>query len=141
PPMTAILAARTSAAAAWRTGEATPRCYTRPPFQERPMTPLPLRAALKRGALVTAANWQVVLIDFSVECLYKAVVAAAIIGGAVMVATVLGGDLETMVGGGLQQAAEIVVTSLAAAPAGLLSFVMAIAIVGFGGACLMFAVK
>ena len=105
------------------------------------MTPLPLRAALKRGALVTAANWPVVLIDFTVECVYKLALAVPVIGGAIMAATVLGGDLQSMVDGGVQQAAEIVLASLGAAPSSLISFLVALAIVGIGGACLMFTIK
>lgn len=105
------------------------------------MTPLPLRAALKRGALVTAANWPVVLIDFTIESLYKAALAVPIIGGAVVAATVIGGDLEAMVGGDVQHGADIVVAVLGAAPAALGAFLAALAVVGLGGACVMFAVK
>ena len=35
------------------------------------MGTLPLGAALKRGCLIAAANWPVVLIDFGVESLFK----------------------------------------------------------------------
>ena len=51
---------------------------------------LPLRAALKRGALLTGANWPVVLIEFTIESLYKTAIGVPIVGGAIMVAVVFG---------------------------------------------------
>ena len=45
-------------------------------------TALPLRAALRRGALVTLANWPIVVIDFIVESLYKLALGVPIVGGA-----------------------------------------------------------
>ena len=105
------------------------------------MGPLPLGAALKRGALVTAANWPVVLVDLVVESLYKLTLAVPVIGGAVMVAAIVGTDLQAVVGEGVRATADIVIGSLATAPGALVSFLIATAIVGLGGEAVMAVVK
>ena len=51
-----------------------------------------LKLSLKRGALVTAANWQVVLVQFVADTLFKTLVAVPIVGGLVLVALVVGGN-------------------------------------------------
>ena len=44
-----------------------------------------LKLSLKRGALVTAANWQVVIVQFVADTLFKTLVAVPIVGGLVLV--------------------------------------------------------
>jgi hypothetical protein len=102
---------------------------------------LPLAAALERGALLTGANWPVVLIDFAIESLYKLALGVPIVGGAVMVAVVVGVDLPAVLAGGLWSAAEVVLGSLAGAPLAFAAFVAAAGLVAAGGAVLMFIVK
>lgn len=105
------------------------------------MDNLPLRDALKRGALVTAANWPVVVLDFVFESFYKLALAVPIIGGALMVAALIGMDLRSVVGGGLQSTADLVLASLSTAPVALTSFLLALTVVAGCGAALMFALK
>jgi len=105
------------------------------------MGPLPLRAAVKRGALVTAANWPVVLIDFAVESFYKLALAVPILGGALMVATILGTDVQLLVGEGVRATADLVIGSLATTPVALAAFLLALAIVAIGGEAVMSAIK
>jgi hypothetical protein len=102
---------------------------------------LPLRAALKHGALITAANWPVVLIEFAVESLYKFALAVPVIGGALMVAVLVGDDLGTIFGQGMRAAADLVIGSLGTAPEALTSFFAAVGLVAFGGGVVMFIVK
>jgi len=104
-------------------------------------SPLPLRAALKHGALITAANWPVVLIEFAIEALYKFALAVPVIGGALMVAVLLGDDLGTIFGQGVRAAADLVIGSLGTAPSALTSFFIAVGLVAFGGGIVMFVVK
>src|SRR6185295_11642379 len=78
---------------------------------------LPLRAALKRGALVTLANWPIIVVDFTIESLYKMALAVPIVGGAFMMA------------------------ALVSAPVALASFVLSVAVVLVGGAIVMLLVK
>jgi hypothetical protein len=103
--------------------------------------PLTLRAALTRGAIVTLANWPVVLIDFVVESIYKFTLGVPVVAGAFMVAVLLGVDIGALLDDGLLSAAEQVIVPLTNAPSALLAFVAALSIVGIGGAVVMFMVK
>jgi hypothetical protein len=102
---------------------------------------LPLRAALKRGALVTFANWPVVVVEFTIESVYNLALAVPVVGGAFMVAALLGADMRALFAEGLRSAAEQVVASLVGAPVALASFIIAVVLVAFGGAVVMFLVK
>jgi len=104
-------------------------------------TALPLRAALKRGALVTAANWPVVLVDFAVESLYKFALGVPVIGGALLVAVLAGDDVRAIISEGVRSAADLVLSALSTAPLALAGFVAALSIVAVGGAVVMFGVK
>ena len=61
-----------------------------------------MRQVLKRGALVTAANWAVVFVDFTIESVYKLVLAVPVVGGALMVAVLLGSDIRTLFAEGVR---------------------------------------
>jgi hypothetical protein len=102
---------------------------------------LPLRAALTRGVLLTAANWPIILIEFTLESLYKLALAVPIVGGAFMVAVLLGEDVRVLFEGELRSAVELVVQSLHNAPVALASFFVAVGLVAVGGAVVVFAVK
>lgn len=105
------------------------------------MPTLPLRAALKHGALIVAANWPVVLIEFALESLYKFVLAVPVIGGALMVAVLVGDDFGTIFGQGVRNAADLIVSALFTAPSALWTFFAAVALVAVGGAVVMYIVK
>lgn len=102
---------------------------------------LPLGSALRRGALVTAANWPVIVIELVVESLLKFAVAVPVVGGAFMVAVLLGADVRTLVDEGIRSMAELILNLLTSAPLAFASFVAAVALVGFGGSLIMFVVK
>ncbi|HWB16554.1 MAG TPA: hypothetical protein VG538_09110 [Vicinamibacterales bacterium] len=103
--------------------------------------PLPLLAALERGAVVVAVNWPVVLVDLAIESFYELALAVPIVGGAVMGAALMGADVGDMLRAGLPSTADVVIGSLAAAPEALVSFLAAVAVVAFGGEALMAIVK
>lgn len=102
---------------------------------------LPLARALRRGFIVTAANWPVVLVDFAIESLYKLALMVPILGGAFMVAAVMGADIRELVADGLRETAGLVLSALSIAPAALTAFVAAVGVVAFGGCLVMFFVK
>jgi hypothetical protein len=103
---------------------------------------LPLRSALTRGALITAANWPIVLIEFTIESLFKLALAVPVVGGAFMVAVLFGADVRVLFEeGSLRSTAEKIVGSLQSAPVALGSFLVAVAVVAVGGAVLLFVVK
>jgi hypothetical protein len=101
-----------------------------------------LKLSLKRGALVTAANWQVVLVQFVADTLFKTLVAVPVVGGLVLVALVVGGNpLELLRFDDLAQTISTMVGVLLAQPLALAAFAAALGIVIAGGSIMMFAVK
>jgi len=105
------------------------------------MEPLLLRAAIKRGFLMVAANWPIVLIDFAVESLAKLALILPVVGGALMVTAVAGTDLRSLLSGGVLETADVVVGSLTSAPVALVTFLAAVALVAVGGEAMQFVVK
>jgi hypothetical protein len=91
--------------------------------------------------LITAANWPIVLIEFTLESLYKLALAVPIVGGAFMVAVLLGADVRVLFDEGLRSAVERVADSLDNAPIALGTFLAAVGLVAFGGAVVVFVVK
>src|SRR6187431_2890506 len=83
---------------------------------------LPLRTALKRGALITAANWPVIVVQFIVVSIARVALAVPIVGGAFMVAVLSNADITSIFAGGLRSAAGVVIASLLTRPIALWSF-------------------
>ena len=94
---------------------------------------LPLRAALRRGALVTAANWQIILVQFVAVSMFRVALAVPVIGGAFMVAVLAEAEVGTLFADGVRPAAGLVFTSLLHRPVALWSFVAAVSMVAVGG--------
>ena len=105
------------------------------------MAPLRLRAAIKRGFLIVAANWPIVLIDFAVGSLTRLALILPVVGGALIVAAIAGSDVSQLLSAGIFETADLVVGSLATAPAALAAFLVAVALVAVGGEALQFVVK
>lgn len=102
---------------------------------------LALKSALTRGAVITSANWPVVLIDFGIETLYKAALAVPIVGGAFVVGVIFGHDLQGVMSEGTRGAADMVVGSLTAAPFAFVGFLAGLGLVACGGAIVVFTIK
>jgi hypothetical protein len=102
---------------------------------------LSLRAAITRGALIAIANWQVIVIDFVVESLYKVAVAVPVVGGAFMVAVLMGAEVGTLLADGVISSADRMLVPLGQAPIALAAFLAALLLVSLGGAAMMFIVK
>jgi hypothetical protein len=102
---------------------------------------LDLKHLLKRGALVTAANWQTVVIQFVAETTFQVLLAVPIIGAAILVAILLGADLADLLQGSLRDIFTTIASTLLSEPVALVAFVTAFALVLFGGSVLMFSVK
>lgn len=100
-----------------------------------------LRLLLKRGAIVTAANWPVVLVQFAAGTTFRALLAVPIVGSAVVVALTLGTDLGDLLQGSLRDIVSTLAGALTAEPVALWSFVCALGVVVAGGSVLMFLVK
>jgi hypothetical protein len=100
-----------------------------------------LKLSLKRGALVAAANWQVVLIQFIVDTLFKTLLAVPIVGGVILVGLVIGGNPGDLFRLEPSLIVPTLVGVLLAQPAALAAFLFALGVVVASGSILTFAVK
>jgi hypothetical protein len=102
---------------------------------------LDLKHLLKRGALVVAANWPTVAVQFIAETTLQVLLAVPIIGAAILVAVLLGADLAELLQGGLREIFTTIASALLSEPVALVAFITAFLIVLLGGSVLMFVVK
>jgi hypothetical protein len=102
---------------------------------------LELKYLLKRGALLAAANWPVVAIQFAAETTFQVLLAVPVVGAAILVAVLLGGDLADLLQGGLRDMFTTVASTLLSEPVALVAFMTAFSLVLLGGSVLMFIVK
>jgi hypothetical protein len=100
-----------------------------------------LKAALKRGALVTAANWPLVLVQFIAEATLQLVLAVPVLGGVFLVSLLLDADVGELISGSPFEIVQAVFTALTASPAAVVAFAAAILLVVLGGSALTFVVK
>ena len=100
-----------------------------------------LKAALKRGALLAAANWPLVIIQFVAESSLKLLLAVPIVGGAFLVALLLDTNLTDLLRGDVREIVTAIVAALMASPAALVAFVMSVLLVLIGGSIITFVVK
>jgi hypothetical protein len=102
---------------------------------------LDLKHLLKRGALLAAANWPTVAIQFIAQTTFQELLAVPIIGAAILVAVLLGADLGDLLQGNLREIFTTIASTLLSEPVALVAFITAFAVVLLGGSVLMFAVK
>lgn len=102
---------------------------------------LDLKHLLKRGALLAAANWQTVAIQFAAETTFQVLLAVPVVGAAILVAVLLGGDLADLLHGSLRDIVTTIARALLSEPLALVAFATAFAVVLIGGSVLMFVVK
>jgi hypothetical protein len=99
------------------------------------------RLALKRGALLAAANWQVALIQASADSLFKAIVAVPLVGGVAIVALVVGAEPSALLSLEARELAATVASLLLSRPIVVAAFLTALAVAAAGGSVLVFLVK
>jgi hypothetical protein len=102
---------------------------------------LDLKLLLKRGALLAAANWPTVAIQFLAETTFQALLAVPLIGAAILVAVLMGADVAELLQGGPSQMFTTIASTLWSEPVALVAFMTAFVIVLFGGSVLLFLVK
>jgi hypothetical protein len=102
---------------------------------------LSLKLLLKRGALLAAANWQTVAIQFAAQTVFQALLAVPVVGAAILMAVLLGADLANLLDGGLQEIMGAIAAALTAEPVALGAFAASFAIALTGGSLFMFLVK
>jgi hypothetical protein len=102
---------------------------------------LSLKDCLKRGALVTAANWHVVIVQFVADALFKTLLAVPIVGGVFLVVLLIGGNPWDLLSSASTDILPTMASVLMAQPVALAAFLLAVALVLVGGSMLMFLVK
>jgi hypothetical protein len=102
---------------------------------------LPLKAALKRGALVAAANWPLVVVQFIAEATLKLLLAVPVIGGLFLVVLLLGAEVEDLLAGDVRDIVAAVFAALRANPVAFAAYAAAFLLVLLGGSALTFVVK
>ncbi len=105
-----------------------------------PQTP-GLKAALKRGALIAAANWPLVIVQFVAESTLKLLLAVPIVGGAFLVALLLDASLTDLLSGDAREIVTSILAALMASPIALGAFIAAALVVLVGGSLFTFVVK
>jgi len=100
-----------------------------------------LKIALKRGALVAAANWQTIAIQFVAQTTFYVLLSVPIIGAAILVAVLLGADLAEVLQGSLRDIFTTIAFALLSEPIALVAFIAAFTVVLLGGSVLMSIVK
>jgi hypothetical protein len=103
--------------------------------------PLPLKAALKRGALITAANRPRVAVQFKAEATLKLLLAVPVLGGLFLAVLLLGGEAEELLAGDVRDIVAAVFANLRANPVAFAAFALACLLVLLGGSALTFVVK
>ena len=102
---------------------------------------LPLKAALKRGAIIAAANWPLVVVQFIAEATLKILLAVPVMGGLFLVVLLLGADVEEVLAGSPRDIVASVFAALRANPVAFVTFALAFLLVLLGGSALTFIVK
>jgi hypothetical protein len=100
-----------------------------------------LKTALKRGALVAAANWPLVVTQFVAESTLKVILGVPVVGGIFLVVLLLDANVDELLNGDLRDIVAAVFTSLRANPAALTAFALSFLVVLIGGSILTFIVK
>jgi hypothetical protein len=100
-----------------------------------------LKIALKRGALLAAANWPLVLVQFVAESCLKLLLAVPIVGGAFLVALALDASLTDLLRGDVRDIVTSIIAALTASPVALVAFLAAALVVLVGGSMLTFVAK
>lgn len=104
-------------------------------------SPPALKPTLKRGALIVAANWPLVAVQFIAEGTLKLLLGVPVIGGVFLVVLLLGADAEEVLRGNAWEIITAVFASLRANPGALTAFVASFLIVLLGASALTFIVK
>jgi hypothetical protein len=100
-----------------------------------------LKTALKRGALIAAANWPLLFVQFIAESTLKLILGVPVVGGIFLVVLLLDANVEELLRGDVREIVTAVISSMRANPAALASFVAAFLVVLVGGSLLTFIVK
>lgn len=100
-----------------------------------------LKATLKRGALVAAANWPLVAVQFVAESTLKLLLAVPVVGGIFLVVLLLNANADELLSGDVRDVVAQVFGAMRHDPVALIPFSLAFGIVLVGGSALTFVIK
>lgn len=100
-----------------------------------------LKSTVKRGALIAAANWPVILMQATADTLFKLLLAVPMVGGIFLVALVLGTEPDALISLDWREMAATTVGALLSHPIVLTAFLLAVAVVAVGGSLFVYLVK
>lgn len=103
--------------------------------------PLDLKLALKRGALLAAANWPVTIVQAVADTLFKLLIAAPLVAGLFVVAVVVGTEPVELLSLGWRDLIATIVGLLVSRPLVLVPVLLGVAVAVAGGSLLVFLVK
>ena len=102
---------------------------------------LALKPLLKRGALVTAANWEVVVLQFIAESAFKLLLVVPIVAAAFLVALLVGGSALDLAGTDVRHIVALVLSGLSDHPLALVTYLLGVLVIVLGGVMFTFLVK
>jgi hypothetical protein len=100
-----------------------------------------IKLLLKRGALVAAANWEVVLLQFLAETAFKLLLVVPVLGAAFLVALLVGGSALDLASADVQEILTALLAAFGEHPAAVLAYSVGLVCVVVGGSLLTFLVK
>ena len=100
-----------------------------------------LKPALKRGALVAAANWPVIVVQAVADSLFKVLIAMPLVGGIFLVALVVGAEPVELMALEWRELTATIIGTLLSRPIVLAAFLASLAVVLVGGSLFVFLVK
>jgi hypothetical protein len=105
------------------------------------MSHTPLKAAIKRGALIAAANWPVTVIQASADSLFKLLLTTPVVGGVFVIALAVGSEPSSLITPDWRQTAATIASAIREHPGVLAAFLLAMMVVSVGGSFFVFLVK
>jgi hypothetical protein len=100
-----------------------------------------VKPLLKRGALVAAANWEVILLQFIAEACFKLLLVVPLIAAAFLVVLLVGGSAVDLASRDARQILALVLDALGDHPGALASYAFGAIVIVAGGAALTFLAK
>jgi hypothetical protein len=108
----------------------------RPMADLRTVTPL-----LKRGALLAAANWEVIVLQFLAESAFKLLLIVPVLGAAFLLALLAGESAVDVAARDARQVVSLLMAGLLARPGALAAYLAGMMILVVGGATITFLAK
>ena len=100
-----------------------------------------LKATLKRGALVAAANWPLLAVQFVAESTLKILLAVPVVGGIFLVVLLMGANADELLAGDVREIVAEVFAAMRQNIPAFVAFSLSFGIVLVGGSALTFVVK